>query len=338
MSIDEAGREISLIEVRRLSRARTPRSAGGTPASTVNCWARRGQLIAAALLTLFTASDRRSVADEHADAPPHRFTVTELERFGVTLVTAGPGEVDLGVELPGEVRPNADRTAHVAPRFPGTVREARAAVGDRVRAGDVLAIIESDTLAPFPLKAPFDGVVVDKHVVPGETVDRSRAAFVIADLSTVWVEIAVYQKDVAAVRPGQRVRLNAGTAVGSAEGTIAYVSPILAQATRTATARVVLANADGRWRPGLFVTAQVLDTVSAPVVLPRTALQRIGDDTLVFVVDGDVFAPRVVQLGRVGATMAEITDGLAAGRRVAADGSYLVKAELGKDAGGGHED
>lgn len=292
--------------------------------------------IAIALLALCTGA-RGAAADEHPDEAVHQFTVAELERFGVTVVTAGPGEVDLGVELPGEVRPNADRTAHVAPRFPGTVREARAVVGDRVRAGDVLALIESDTLAPFPLKAPFDGVVVDKHVVPGESVDRSRAAFVVADLATVWVEISVYQKDVAAVRPGQRVRITAGTDIGAAEGAIAYVSPILEQATRTATARVVLDNADGRWRPGLFVTAQVLDPVAAAVVVPRTALQRIGGDTMVFVVDGDRFAPRIVQLGRVGARTAEVSDGLAAGQRIAADGSYLVKAELGKGAGG-HED
>jgi cobalt-zinc-cadmium efflux system membrane fusion protein len=271
--------------------------------------------------------------EHHEHAPTARVAV--LEQFGVTLATAGPGIVDPGLELPGEIRPDATRTAHVAARFPGVARAVRARLGEVVRQGDVLAVVESQTLAPYELRAPFDGTIVESLLVLGETADPATPAFVVADLEVVWAEISVYQKHLAEVRPGQRVRITAGYGVADAEGSVSYVSSILDETTRTATARAVLPNADRRWRPGMFVTANVLDPAEVAVAVPTTALQREGDQTIVFVVEGDSFRPRQVTLGRVGLTTAEITAGLQPGERFASTGSYLVKAELGK--GGGHE-
>ena len=271
---------------------------------------------------------------EHGDAPSAR--VATLERFGVTLATVGPGIVDPGLELPGEIRPDATRTAHVAARFAGVVRAVHARAGETVRTGDVLAVVESQSLAPYELRAPFDGVVVNALSTPGEIADPATAAFVVADLSTVWAEISVYQKHLGHVRPGQRVRIAAGYDVADAEGTVSYVSPTLDETTRTATARAALPNPDGRWRPGMFVTAYVLDPLEVAIAVPTSALQRSGDDTVVFVVDGNVFRPQPVTLGRVGLTTAEVTAGLAPGARIAAAGSFLVKAELGKGADAGH--
>lgn len=262
------------------------------------------------------------------------FTVDDLVQAGVTLATAGPGEVDVGVELPGEVRPNADRIAHIAPRFPGLVREVKAHVGDQVRAGDVLAIIESEHLAPFELRAAFDGTVIDKHIAPGEAVTREEAAFIVADLSTVWVTVSVYQDALSLVRVGQPVRIVASHGGLETDGVISYVSPIVDQATRTAQARVVLSNPDGTWRPGLFVTATVYDPRQAPVVIPRRAVQTFEGKPTVFVAEGDHFAPRAVTLGQTGRTRLEVVRGLAPGQRFADERSFLVKAELAKGEAG----
>jgi cobalt-zinc-cadmium efflux system membrane fusion protein len=295
-------------------------------------------LLRVTLLACLTS--RADATDEHgheAHEPTARvFTVEEFERAGVRLAVAGPGEVDVGIELPGEVRPNADRIAHVAARYPGIVREVRKYVGDTVHAGDVLATIESEQLATFEVRAAFAGTVIDKHVAPGEAVTRDEPAFIVADLSTVWVTIAVYQSVLPHVRLGEPVSIAAGHGGPEAEGSIAYVSPVVDQATRTATARVVLPNPDGAWRPGLFVTATVFDPVPAPVVVPRTALQTFEGKPTVFVVEGERFRPRPVTLGRMGRTRLEVTAGLAPGDRYAADGSFLVKAELAKGEAG-HE-
>ena len=268
------------------------------------------------------------------EEPEHAFTVAEFQQAGVTVVTAGPGEVDVAVELPGEVRPNADRIAHIAPRFPGLVRDVRAHVGDRVRTGDVLAVVESEQLAPFEIRAAFDGTVVDKHIVPGEAVTREEAAFIVADLSTVWVIVSVYQDALSLVRVGRPVRIVASHGGLEAEGLVSYVSPIVDQSTRTALARVVIANPDGIWRPGLFVTATVYDPVETAVVVPRRAVQMLEGKPVVFVVDGEHFGPRAVTIGRTGRSRLEVRHGLAAGERVADEQSFLVKAELAKGAAG----
>lgn len=256
------------------------------------------------------------------------FDVDDFRRLGVTVGTAAAGEVDVVTELPAEVRPNADRLSHLSAPFPGIARAVHKTVGDSVRAGETLAVIESETLATYSLKAGFDGVVIDKHVTPGEAVTREHQLFIIADLSTVWVEIDVYLDALPLVRTGQAVRLETVHGGSAADGTVSYLSPVVDQATRTATARVVLPNADGQWRPGLFVTAFLARPVQAAVVAPRRALHNVDGQTVVFAVDDDHFVVRPVVVGAVGRFGAAIERGLVAGERFADEGSFLVKAEL----------
>jgi cobalt-zinc-cadmium efflux system membrane fusion protein len=290
-----------------------------------------------AVAALLVVSAATLAADEHEehrhdDHPAARktFSVREFEKFGVRLATAGPGEVDIAIELPGEVRPNPDRIAHVGPRFPGIVREVRKQVGDTVRAGDVLAVVESENLSTFPLTAAFDGTVIDKHIAPGETITREETAFIVADLSTVWVEISIYQSALPQVHVGQPVVVTASHGALEATSTVGYIAPVVDQATRTASARVVLPNPDGAWRPGLFVTAAVYDPLPAKVVVARHAVHVEKGEPVVFVAEGERFEVRTVQIGRSGRSRVEITGGLSPGERFAEERSFLVKAELAK--------
>jgi cobalt-zinc-cadmium efflux system membrane fusion protein len=214
------------------------------------------------------------------------------------------------------------------------VREVRKQIGDRVRAGETLAIIESESLSPFELKAAFDGTVIDKHISPGETVTRDEAAFIVADLSTVWVTISIYQSALPQIAVGRPVLLTAGHGGLEATGTVSYITPVVDQATRTASARVVLPNPDGAWRPGLFVTATVYNPRPARVVVPRRAVQTIEQRPVVFVVEGDRFEARPVRIGATGRTRVEVAEGLWPGERFAEERSFLVKAELAKGEGG----
>lgn len=292
-----------------------------------------------------TASDEGSAhtnGDGHGDEHGHggeeaghdeeiAVTPEQRARFDISMATAGPGELDVGFDLPGEVRPNGNRLAHIVPRFPGIVREVRSNVGDSVKTGDVLAVIESsDSLAPYQLTTLLGGTVIQKHLTRGEAVDREKQAFVIADLSTVWIDASVFQKDLSHVRVGQPVRVFVTDGDLTATGTITYVTPIVDAPTRTATARVELPNPEGRWRPGMFVTVRVLDPIKAPVVVQRSALQTMEGKTVVFVETDHGFIARPVTIGRAGATQVEIVSGLDAGERYAATHTFLLKAEAGK--------
>lgn len=270
---------------------------------------------------------------EHAEKMPEavRLTPEQLAAAGIEIAAAEPGAIDSGIELLGEVHPNGDRLAHIVPRFPGIVREVRKNAGDVVKSGDVLAVIESsDSLAPYSLKTLIDGIVLAKHLTLGEAVDREKQAFVVADLSTVWVDLSVYQKDLAYIAMGRRVRIHAVNEGPDAEGEVSYVTPAVDQVTRTATARVVLDNPDRKFLPGMFVTAHTLDAVEATIAVPRDAIQSIEGRTCVLVETPDGFAPRRVTLGREGETRIEVVSGLAPGERIAVTNTFLLKAELAK--------
>lgn len=279
-----------------------------------------------------------SSAASTAAPDPIRLDADQLAAAGIEVAAVGPGSVDSGTELVGEVHPNGDRLAHITPRFPGIVREVFKSAGDPVRAGDVLAIIESsDSLAPYSVKTAIDGVVIAKDLTRGEAVERTKQAFVVADLASVWVDLAVYQKDLGRIAIGQRVHIDAVGEGPAAEGRISYVTPSVDQVTRTATARVVLANPERRFLPGMFVTAHTLDSADAAVAVPRDAIQTVAGQPCVFVVERGAVGRRPIVLGRQGGELVEVVTGLAAGERVAVKNSFLLKAELAKGEAGRDE-
>ncbi|MDD1002935.1 efflux RND transporter periplasmic adaptor subunit [Pseudomonas sp. TNT2022 ID642] len=183
----------------------------------------------------------------------------------------------------------------------------------------------------YELRAPFDGVVVEKHLTPGEVVDETTAAFTLSDLSRVWVTFGVSPKDLKKVQVGKSVTVSAPELNAEVVGSVAYVGSLLGEQTRTATVRVTLENPQGSWRPGLFVTALVAtDSREAKVAVPETAIQTVEDKPTVFVRTDDGFEARAVELGSRAAGHVEITQGLEAGAQVASAGSFVLKSELGK--------
>jgi cobalt-zinc-cadmium efflux system membrane fusion protein len=190
----------------------------------------------------------------------------------------------------------------------------------------------------FEIRAPFAGTVIEKHLTLGESVKADAEVFTIADLSSVWVDINVYQKDLIDIRKGQTVWIEIGHGIQAVSGRIAWVSPLVGETTRTAKARVVVPNPKGNLRPGLFVTARVaVGSIAAGIVIPQSALQTFEDSTVVFVQTEEGFVPQPVEVGRQNATQVEILAGLEAGGVFVSKGSFTLKAQLSKGAfGDGH--
>jgi len=298
-----------------------------------------GLTLAAPVVALAQEEPGEQHDDHEEPAEIVRLSPEELAEFGIEVTTAGPGTVERHLSLPGEVQPNADQLAHIVPRYSGIVVEVRAKIGDVVSKGQVLAIIESDeSLNTYELKTLIAGTVIDKHITLGEAVSRDGVTFVIADLSSVWVDLTVYQRDLARVMVGQTAVIQTAHSNTNHTGSISYVTPVVDEATRTATARVVLPNRESAWRPGMFVTAMVLvERASVPVAVPRTALHTFEGQTVVFLATDEGFTPRSVELGLAGATHVEILAGLAPGERYVSAGGFTVKAELAKESfSGGH--
>ncbi len=194
-------------------------------------------------------------------------------------------------------------------------------------------------LTDYRLLSPFGGTVIDRHITLGETVAAEAPVFSVADLSSVWIDLSVYQRDIGAVRSGQSVRVETNHG-DEAELVIDFVQPLVGEETRTALARIIAPNPDGHWHPGCFVNARVTTSASdeARVVVPDTAVIRMADgDDVVFVATEEGFEPVEVVLGMRSAGMVEILSGLDPGDRYVATGGFSLKAELGKSSfGDGH--
>lgn len=267
-----------------------------------------------------------------------KLTQEQIKAARIVLAQVGTANLRETLPLYGVVAPNAERVREVAARFPGVIRSVNKKIGDPVRQGEALATIESnESLQSYAVTTPLAGVVTMRNANPGEQ-SGDKALFMVADLSTVWVELSLFPRDVAKVQVGQSVRVRSADAGLSATGKLVYVAPFGSSSNQTLTARVLLENADRRWAPGLYVNADVtLAESSVPLAIRAEAVQTVDEASVVFVQDAEGFKPRPVRLGRSDGELVEVLDGVAAGETYVTANSFVLKAELGKGEAG-HED
>lgn len=327
----------------------------------------------------------------------------QVKAAGILVENAMASSIKSSLQLPGEIRFNEDCTAHVVPRVGGVVESVSVDLGQRVRQGQVLAVISSasvseqrselqaagkrlalakttyerekklweEKISPqqdvlqaeqalreaeiavanatqklqaigagpadrgflnrFELRAPFDGSVVEKHIALGEAVKEDTNVFTLSDLNSVWAEVNIAAKDLNQVRVGERVTVRSSALNETASGTVAYVGSLLGEQTRTAKARITLANPQGAWRPGLFVTVELVTAeTQAPVTVAAKALQQVDNRPVVFMRIPGGFLPQPVEVGRSDGKRVEIVSGLKAGSAYVTSGSFIVKSEAGK--------
>lgn len=347
--------------------------------------------------------EAKSAAHEE-DEEKIAFTDEQIKAADIAIESAGPARIKLSLQLPGEIKFNEDRTAHVVPRVAGVVDSVPANLGQEVKRGEVLAVLSSpglseqrselqsaqrrlelarttyerekklweekispqqdylqaeqamqeariavananqkllalgatpgsSALGRYELRAPFDGMVVEKHISLGESVGEAVNVFTISDLSTVWAEISVAASNLNLVRVGEQVKIRSSAFDQTATGKVSYVGSLIGAQTRTATARVTLTNPDRIWRPGLFVNVElVASETEAPVTVAADAVQTVEDKPTVFLRVPGGFLPQHVQTGRSDGKRVEIVGGLKPGAAYAASGSFVVKSQQGKSS------
>ncbi|MFK5950829.1 MAG: efflux RND transporter periplasmic adaptor subunit [Methylococcales bacterium] len=357
------------------------------------------------------------------EEPGLKFSAAELEEFSIKLAQAQSGVINKTLDLTGEVIVAPERLYHVVPLVSGVVRKVFKHLGDKVKAGDLLATLSSRDLADakaefvaadsllklananlkrerdlykskvtakreylaarqvqaemfikrkaaeqrlsaigltkksilsilrngdkdltlYELRAPAEGVIIEKHAAQGEVLESNKRSYTVADLSQVWVNLTVYQKDLPFVHEGEQVSISTRFgALGKQAISISHISwlsPVLDEKTRSAIARVVIDNVDGQWRPGLFVNAKVaIENEQVNIVIPLTALQTVEGKTVVFVQDEEGgFKPQEVQTGRRDFQQLEIIQGLKRGQTYVSQNAFTLKAQLQKgEFGEGH--
>jgi membrane fusion protein, heavy metal efflux system len=192
----------------------------------------------------------------------------------------------------------------------------------------------SHVVSEVTVRAPGDGVVITRGVNPGQVVAASQELFVVADLTTVWVIADLYEKDFAAVAVGTEASVAIPAAPDTPRrGRVAYIDPRVDAATRTAKVRIEVPNR-GDLKLGMFVSVTIAGPGQRVVVVPRTAVQTIGERSIVYVaLDEGRFIERPVRLGASMGESVAVLSGLQPDERMVTDGSFFLRAEAARNRG-----
>lgn len=272
-------------------------------------------------------------ADEKASKDSVHLEEQIATESGVRTAPVAAGVIRDEHEVQGLLLPIDGRNARIMARFPGPVRGVRVAVGDKVKAGQILAIIESNvSLSDYPVTAPLSGTILSRNVAVGDLAGDTPL-FEIADLSKLWVDIHLIGADAEHLHAGLSVEVTRLSDNVHANTTIQRVLPGMATASQSTIARAIVINTDGNWRPGASVRVRVsVSEDSVDRVVPLDAIQSLRGQDVVFVKEGENYEARPVKLGRRDGHSAEVLDGVALGDGIVVKQSYLIKADIEKSS------
>ena len=202
----------------------------------------------------------------------------------------------------GRVSENLNKTAKVTSTLEGRLSKLTVDLNDPVKAGDVLGLVQTPELLgkPLELKAPINGVIIQRRSTVGELIGKDTEIYTISDPTDLWVLAEVKERDIAAVHVGQEATFTVlAYPSESFHGKVMLLGNRVETESRTLEVRVAVANPDGRLKPGMFADVEIATTALQDVlVIPDQALQTLGDEQVVFVALSDTkFEKRVVKTG-----------------------------------------
>lgn len=340
----------------------------------------------------------------HGDEKLIKLSAEEMKAAGVKVAVLQPEALNDRLALTATIQANQDKLARVAPRVTGRIVAVNANLGDRVRAGQTLAMLDSievgeaqsthaqarselqlaqknmqraeklraEQIIPekdylraqaetekaraillaanqklqalgvpsassadarvsvFPVVAPFAGMVIEKKAVNGELAQPDKPIYTVADLSEVWIEASIFEKDVGKVKVGALAEITVAAYPGEIfKGRVRYVGNTMDRETRTARSLIAVPNKDDRLKLDMFANAAILTGSSVQALaVPEEAVTLIQGQPTVFIAEVDGFETRPVALGdKVGGRVV-VKSGISPGDRVVVEGAYALKAKL----------
>jgi cobalt-zinc-cadmium efflux system membrane fusion protein len=342
-------------------------------------------------------------ASAHTKEPGLQLSKEEIAAAAIIIAPLQEQEFHEQISVTATIQANQDKLARVAPRVAGRVTQVMANLGDKVKQGQALALVDSvevgeaqssyvqavsehalaksgmeraeklyaDQIIPqkdylrvradfekakavlratgekrqilgiagrqnsagtsvFAVAAPFAGTVIEKKAVLGELAQSEKEMFSIADLSNVWIETNLYEKDVGKVKIGAEAQITTAAYPGETfKGKVTYISSAMDKESRTVKARVEVPNTDGRLKLEMFATATIATAgMTKALLLPEQAVLLIQGQPTVFIQDADGFEPRAVELGDKLQGQVILKSGITPGEKVVTGGAYTLKAKM----------
>ncbi len=298
------------------------------------------RLVLLALIAALAGCGKKEAAAEPAaniTAKGENNTITlskeSLAHVSIQTETATRGSLAMTLKAVGRLSENLNKTAKVTSTLEGRLTQLNADLNDRVKAGDVLGLVQTPELLgrPLELKAPIDGSITQRKSTVGELIGKDTEVYTISDPADLWVLAEVKERDIAAVHVGQEAVFTVLAYLSETfHGKVVLLGNRVESESRTLEVRIAVNNADGRLKPGMFADVEVTTTMIEDVlVVPDSALQTEGETQIVFVALGDgKFERRVVKLGLEQHGRVQVLDGVKAGEQVVTAGSFILKSEL----------
>jgi membrane fusion protein, heavy metal efflux system len=253
---------------------------------------------------------------------PVQLSAAQQSAIGLDTAVAGPHPLATILSLNGEVQLLPDRQADVSLRISGQVKELLAKLGDSVRAGQRLALVESRLLGDPPpsvaINAPMGGVIDARNVVLGQAVEPNTQLFHISDRSQMIVAAKVYEEDLDQVHVGQAAHVRLlSYQQQTFSGQVSLIEPNLDPSSRTVKVWIQLENPKGLLKPNMFAIASlILSSNDSALAIPNNAILEANGEKFVFVKQGDSFDRVDITIGASDDEYSEVTDGLVPGDEV----------------------
>ncbi len=257
--------------------------------------------------------------------------------MNIKTETIGPVKLQEMRSLSGQVHNNPNLVSRILPRFPGVVKSIHTELGDTVKKGQLLAMVQSnESLQNYKIKAPIGGLIVRRDVQVGEATS-AEPLFIITDLSSVWVELDAFSNDLGKLKIGQKVLVESLDGRVQHTGAINWISPLTAHASQSVRVRVEIQNDNNVLRPGQFIRGHVIVSEhTVELAVRQSAIQSFRDFQVVYARFADIYEVRMLTLGRRNKNWAEVLSGIEAGTEYVTKNSYLIKADIEK-SGASHD-
>ena len=296
-------------------------------------------LLASLLATALLGCDKKEATPPDPRAKSKRdenivtLTKANLEHMELKIEPAQLGNLGMTLKAAGRISANLTKTAKVTSPLEGRLTTLKFDLNDRVKAGDEVGLVETPELLgkPLTLKAPIDGVIIERKATAGEVVDKTKEIYTISDPTQLWAIAEVKERDIGAVKLGQDASFTVlAYPQEKFHGKVVLIGNQVESGSRTLEVRIAVDNRDGRLKAGMFADIEIVTTVLDNVLLiPDDALQTDGGNQIVFVaLDGNRIEKRVVKLGLEQQGQVQVLEGLKAGDKVVAQGSFILKSEM----------
>jgi cobalt-zinc-cadmium efflux system membrane fusion protein len=261
-------------------------------------------------------------------------SVEMAKQNSIETVAATSGVIHNEEVVYGKIVADPASLAHVNARFDGVIKEVKVNLGEEVKKGETLVVIESnESLNQYSIKAPMSGRIVARQANIGELTNGENL-LTIANFDVVWAQLSVFPTQLSKVNANQQVLIHSTEFNQSAQ--ISYLTPSLNDKPYS-LAFVKLDNKTNKWPLGTVIKGAVTTSQhSAPVVVPKGAIQEFEGKDVVFIKEGNEYHPSAVKTGASDAINIAIIDGLNVGESVVVKNSYLLVADL-KKSEAGHE-